>query len=81
VPGYSMANWYGLFGPRGLPQPVVARLEKELAAMRTNELMVQRTKAAGITLKLTGADVLRERMATEVPRWKKIAADLNLTAK
>jgi tripartite-type tricarboxylate transporter receptor subunit TctC len=78
VPGYTMANWYGLFGPQGLPQPIVARLERELAAMRTNELMVQRTSAAGITLKLTGADVLRQRMVAEVPRWKKIASELKL---
>ena len=78
VPGYTMANWYGLFGPPGLPQPIVARLERELAAMRTNELMVQRTSATGIALKLTGADVLRQRMAGEVPRWKKIASELKL---
>jgi tripartite-type tricarboxylate transporter receptor subunit TctC len=78
VPGYTMANWYGLFGPQSLPQPIVARLERELAAMRTNELMVQRTSAAGISLKLTASDVLRQRMATEVPRWKKIASELKL---
>ncbi len=80
VPGYAMANWYGLFGPRGLPPAIVARLEAELAAMRGNELIVQRTAAAGIALKLTGAAVLRERMASEVPRWKRIAADLKLKA-
>jgi tripartite-type tricarboxylate transporter receptor subunit TctC len=78
VPGYAMANWYGLFGPRGLPQAIVERLERELAAMRTNELMVQRTSAAGITLRLTGAETLRERMAAEVPRWKRIANELKL---
>ena len=71
-----MANWYGLFGPRGLPPAIVARLERELAAMRTIELMVQRTTAAGIALKLSSSDVLRERMATEVPRWKKIAGSV-----
>jgi tripartite-type tricarboxylate transporter receptor subunit TctC len=80
VPGYSMANWYGLFGPHGLPQPIVERLERELAAMRTHDLMVQRTSAAGITLKLTGAAALRERMTAEVPRWKRIAAELKLKA-
>jgi tripartite-type tricarboxylate transporter receptor subunit TctC len=80
VPGYAMANWYGLFGPHGLPTGIVTRLENELATMRSHPLMVERTKAAGITLKLTAADVLRQRMATEVPRWKQIAGDLKLKA-
>jgi len=29
-------------------------------------------------MKLTSADVLRERMAAEVPRWKKLAGELKL---
>jgi tripartite-type tricarboxylate transporter receptor subunit TctC len=78
VPGYAMANWYGLFGPDGLPPAIVQRLEQELAAMRSHPLMAERASAAGITLKLTSADVLRERMAAEVPRWKKITGDLKL---
>ena len=78
VPGYAMANWYGLFGPNGLPPAIVQRLERELAAMQTHPLMVERATAAGIKLKLTGADALRERMAAEVPRWKKIAGELRL---
>jgi tripartite-type tricarboxylate transporter receptor subunit TctC len=80
VPGYAMANWYGLFGPRGLPPGIVGRLERELATARSHPPLIERTKAAGITLKMTGAEVLRERMATEVPRWKKIAAELKLKA-
>jgi tripartite-type tricarboxylate transporter receptor subunit TctC len=31
LPGYEVANWYALVGPRGLPAPIVARLN---AAMR-----------------------------------------------
>ena len=78
VPGYSMANWYGLFGPNGLPPAIVQRLERELAAMQSHPPLVERARAAGITMKLTGADVLRERMAAEVPRWKKLAGELKL---
>jgi hypothetical protein len=29
-------------------------------------------------MKLTGSAVLRERMAAEVPRWKKLAGELKL---
>jgi len=32
LPGYEVGNWYALLGPRGLPAPIVARLN---AAMRT----------------------------------------------
>jgi tripartite-type tricarboxylate transporter receptor subunit TctC len=78
VPGYAMANWYGLFGPSGLPPAIVQRLERELAAMQTHPPMVERIAATGIKLKLTSASVLRERMVAEVPRWKKIAAELKL---
>jgi len=78
VPGYAMANWYGLFGPNGLPPAIVQRLERELAAMQAHPLLVERAAAAGIKLKLSSAGVLRERMAAEVPRWKKLAGDLKL---
>ncbi len=78
VPGYAMANWYGLFGPPGLSPAIVQRLEQELAAMRSHPLMAERSRAAGIALKLSAADILRERMTAEVPRWKKITGDLKL---
>ena len=78
VPGYSMANWYALFGPPGLPPTIVQRLERELAAMQSHPPMVERAAAAGIKMKLTGSGVLRERMAAEVPRWKKLAGELKL---
>jgi len=78
VPGYAMANWYGLFGPSGLPPAIVQRLERELATMRTHPPMVERIAAAGLKLKLTSAAVLRERMIAEVPRWKKIVGELKL---
>jgi tripartite-type tricarboxylate transporter receptor subunit TctC len=78
VPGYAMANWYGLFGPNGLPPAIVQRLERELAAMQSHPPMVERAAAAGIKLKLSNAGVLRERMVAEVPRWKKMAAELKL---
>jgi tripartite-type tricarboxylate transporter receptor subunit TctC len=80
VPGYIATNWYGLFGPRGLPASVLARLEAEIAKVRDDPVTVQRSAAAGMTMILTPADVLRAKMAAEVPRWKRLVPELGIKA-
>jgi tripartite-type tricarboxylate transporter receptor subunit TctC len=36
VPGYNFSSWIGIFGPAGLPQPVVQRMSSAIAqAVRT----------------------------------------------
>jgi tripartite-type tricarboxylate transporter receptor subunit TctC len=78
VPGYVATNWYGLFAPRGLPAGVLVRLEAEIAKVLEDPTVAQRTAAAGMTMILTPASVLRARMDVEVPRWKQLVAELGL---
>ncbi len=78
VSGYVMTNWYGLFAPRGVPAHVVARLAAELPKARSDPALTQRAAGVGMTMLLTPADVLRARMAAEVPRWKQLIAELGL---
>jgi tripartite-type tricarboxylate transporter receptor subunit TctC len=80
VPGYSATNWYGLFAPRGLPAAVLARLEAEIAKARTDPALVERSKAVGLTMLLSPADVLRAKMESEVPRWRRLVQELGLKA-
>jgi tripartite-type tricarboxylate transporter receptor subunit TctC len=80
VPGYVMTNWYGLFGPRGLPAPVLARLGAEIAKARDDPTLAQRTAAAGLTMILTPPEALRAKMEAEVPRWKKLVPELGIKA-
>jgi len=78
VPGYVMTNWYGLFGPRGLPAHVLARLDAEIAKARDDPTLAQRTAVAGMTMILTPPEALRAKMEAEVPRWKKLAPELGI---
>ena len=42
VPGYSVRSWTGLFGPRGLPRPIVDRLSEEMRRILDADAMKQR---------------------------------------
>ena len=52
VPGYQCANWYGLVAPAGTPEPIIAKLYKELTAIQ-DSAELQKQFAAD------GAEVLR----------------------
>jgi tripartite-type tricarboxylate transporter receptor subunit TctC len=78
VPGYVATNWYGLFGPRGLPAGVLERLQSELPKARADAALKEKAAALGMTMILLPADALRTRMEAEVPRWKQIIPEVGL---
>jgi tripartite-type tricarboxylate transporter receptor subunit TctC len=78
VPGYAATNWYALFGPRGLPDTIVARLQTELLKARDDPSLKERAAAVGMTLMLLPADALRARIETEVPRWRQIIREVGI---
>jgi tripartite-type tricarboxylate transporter receptor subunit TctC len=78
LPGYMATNWYALFAPRGLPDGIATRLQAELAKAREDPALKDKAAAVGITMILTGADVLRARIAAEVPRWRQIIPEIGL---
>jgi tripartite-type tricarboxylate transporter receptor subunit TctC len=78
VPGYVMTNWYALFGPRGLPAGIVARVQSELPKARDDPSLKANAAAVGMTMILTPPEALRTRVEAEVPRWKQIIPDVGL---
>jgi tripartite-type tricarboxylate transporter receptor subunit TctC len=48
-PDLDIVSWYGVWGPKGLPDPVTQRLSKTLEQMVASEAYVTRLKELGIT--------------------------------
>ncbi|MGE3157122.1 MAG: Bug family tripartite tricarboxylate transporter substrate binding protein [Xanthobacteraceae bacterium] len=78
VPGYTATNWYGLFGPRGLPPAIVARHGAELPKVRDDASVKEKSAVIGMPMLLTPPEVLRARVETEVPRWKQLITSIGL---
>jgi tripartite-type tricarboxylate transporter receptor subunit TctC len=69
VHGFDAAGWYGVVAPAGTPQPIVARLNSEIArAMRTPELR-SRLDSEGALPAAGTPEEFAAFIRTEIARW------------
>jgi tripartite-type tricarboxylate transporter receptor subunit TctC len=70
----ALAGWVAMFGPAGLPEPVVRRLHAALAEAYTDETLKSRFAAMGVEPDLRPAAALLEAMREEDRLWSAAAA-------
>ncbi len=51
VPGYDVTTWYGMFGPKGIPAPIVAKLNAVLNEALADPDVKMRLERAGVLVK------------------------------
>lgn len=78
VPGFVMTSWWGVFGPAGIPQPIVAQLNTELTRiLRTAE--VQKTFAnLGVDAATSTPEELNAMVKTEVGKYAKLIQQIGI---
>jgi tripartite-type tricarboxylate transporter receptor subunit TctC len=69
VPGFDVTTWYGIFGPPGLPAPVVERLNRTLMDAIADDKVRERILTAGVMVKGSSAADFGAFMASEFKRW------------
>ena len=71
--GYEVSTWYGLFAPKGTPQPIVDKMIAEVQkALNTPELKTIWTNNGSDTPTLTG-DAFGKFVSTDIKRWAAVA--------
>jgi tripartite-type tricarboxylate transporter receptor subunit TctC len=75
VPGFDVRSWTGLATTAGTPRPIVDRLNSEIQrALQLPEVRA-RIDTLGADTRGSTPTELRDRVATELARWKKVIAD------
>lgn len=72
VPGYSAAAWYGLFAPAKTPEPVIAKLQTEVAAILQQPDVRKRMTELGATPIGSKPAEFRKFQLSEMKRWKEV---------
>ncbi len=80
APAVSMDYWFGVFAPAGTPEPIVERLNTEIAAiMETPEFRARATEASMLTTPQPLAAV-RARVEKEWEDWGRVIRARNIAA-
>jgi tripartite-type tricarboxylate transporter receptor subunit TctC len=79
LPGYESNTWFGLFGPRGLPADLVARLNAAANQVLKDPDAIDRLTRLGIE-PVGGTPVqFTSMLAAESTKWKKIIQERKIT--
>lgn len=74
------STWFGLSGPAGLPEPIVARMNTEVLAALANPEVAARLVEAGATPRRLSAAEYSAFVTSEVARWRDVARASNMRA-
>lgn len=78
LPKLQSATWFGIMGPKGMPQPVVDRLSRALvAALKSTEIQAQlKTQGMEVATATSPAE-MNAFVSSEVDRWKGLIKSIN----
>jgi tripartite-type tricarboxylate transporter receptor subunit TctC len=73
VAGYEVLNWFGLFAPAGTPEPVIARLHAEAAALVAMPETMQRLESEGASPIASKPADFAAFVQAEIKKWDDVA--------
>jgi len=80
VPGYDVVLWHGLIGPKGLPRPVVDRINGEVAKVLQIPQTAEQLKNDGVAPAGGTPEQFLATIRQEIGVWRKVAADAKVKA-
>jgi len=78
ISDFDVTAWFALFGPAKLNPEVVEKLEKAIAALKTNKDFLDALAFMGAEPQLSDGGALRELIKMERERWPKLLQDANV---
>jgi tripartite-type tricarboxylate transporter receptor subunit TctC len=78
--GFDSTAWYGLLGPAGLPQEVVARWTQALAKAGTDKTLLDQINATGCDTDFLSPAQTIEKIKTDYAKWGRVVKEANIRA-
>jgi len=80
VPGYDVILWHGLIGPKGLPRPIVDRINSEATKALKLKETAEQLQNDGVAPAGGTPEQFLAQIKKEIGIWRKVAADAGVKA-
>ncbi|MGG5822079.1 Bug family tripartite tricarboxylate transporter substrate binding protein [Falsiroseomonas sp. HW251] len=80
LPGFEAPVWFGMMGPKGMPQPLTERMYDDIRWSLDNDDVRARLLTQGIHTEDLNPQRFGARMAEEVPLWADVIRRANIRA-
>lgn len=78
VPGYAAPNWFSMFAPKNMSEPMMARLVAELALLKDDRDMLDRLAQGAAIPRFDGPAPLARQLSEEVVKWRDVIRTANI---
>jgi tripartite-type tricarboxylate transporter receptor subunit TctC len=78
VPDYVVTSWNSLYGPKGMPDQAVDTLATAATQILDASFVKAKFKEVGFDAHALPADILDQRMRSEIDRWARVMADAGI---
>ena len=79
IPNFEMMNWQGLFGPAGMPAPVLERLQKEFQKVYSMPSVRSALEPRGMEVIVGSTASFAALVNREHDRWGQVIKATNIT--
>jgi len=80
LPGFEFSTWYGVFGPKGMPEPAIAALHRAIDAMLDDPVTTKRLEDGGIEPIKDSRAGFADRIKRDSAKWREIIKAANIKA-
>jgi tripartite-type tricarboxylate transporter receptor subunit TctC len=72
VAGYEVSGWYGVIGPAGMPQALVARINREISTILKVPETHEQLSSQGADPRTLTPEQFAATMASDLKKWQKV---------
>ena len=78
IPGYEIIQWFGVFGPPGLPKPIADKLNTEINAIMKTPEFAEKIASQGGDVYGGSPDVFAVYIRTDTVKWDQLVKGANI---